>query len=244
MDALYNHIVLGQLALIDGLIFLLCIFLCQEDLHRHERTVFGDDLPGAVLVGEFQALLIEEQGDLCTYGLSGACRHGEFRTPITLPVNRLCSFLIGKSIDVDLVRHHKCRIKTQAEVSDDLILIGLVLILRQEIRSPGKCDLVDVFFHFLRGHAKTVIDEFQSLLIRIYQNLHLRFIFIRKSILSHHVQLLQLGDGIASIGDQLTEENIMIGIKPLLDNRKNIVAVDRKISMFFVHISTAFLYLI
>ena len=89
-------------------------------------------------------------------------------------------------------------------------------------------DLVDILFHFICRHTKSVIDELQSLLIRVHQNLYLRFIFLRKCILTHHIQLLQLGDGIASVGNQFTEENIVVRIQPFFNNRENIVAVNGK----------------
>ena len=43
---------------------------------------------------------------------------------------------------------------------------------------------------------------------------------------AHDFQLLQLCDRIAAVGYQLTVEDIVIGIQPLLYNRKNVFAVD------------------
>ena len=228
MDMLYNYIILGQFTLIDGFIFLLPVFFCQINVNRHKGTVFADHLTGTVLVGKLQALLIQEQGNLGTNGLLLAGYHGELRTTVTLPVYRLCSLFIGKSINMHLICYHECGIESQSKMTDNLILICLVLILCQEIRCAGKCNLVDILFHFICSHAKSVIDELQSLLIRVHQNLYLRFIFLRKCILTHHIQLLQLGDGIASVRNQFTEENIVVRIQPFFNNRENIVAVNGK----------------
>ena len=44
-------------------------------------------------------------------------------------------------------------------MSDDLIGIRFILVLLYEVRCTGKSDLVDVFFNFIEGHSKSVIDE-------------------------------------------------------------------------------------
>ena len=188
MDALYHHIILSQLALLDGLILLLCVFFRQENLHRHKGAVLGNHFPCPVLIGELHALLVQKESNLGTHCVSCALSHGKLRASVTLPVNRLCSLFIGKGINVHLISHHKCRIEAQSKMPDDLVLVGLVLVLSQEVRSAGECDLIDIFLHFLRRHAKTVVDEFQSLLIRVHHNLHLGLVLVRKTVLSHHIQ--------------------------------------------------------
>ena len=60
---------------------------------------------------------------------------------------------------MDLIRNHECGIKAQAEMTDDLIVIGLVLIFLNEISRAGKGDLVDVLLHLVRRHAESVIDK-------------------------------------------------------------------------------------
>ena len=85
--------------------------------------------------------------------------HIEFGATIAGPVNRSSPLFIGKGIDGYLVRYHKCGVEAQSEVSDDLIVIGLVLVLLNEVRCTGKGDPVDVFLHFIGRHTETVIDE-------------------------------------------------------------------------------------
>ena len=50
---------------------------------------------------------------------------------------------------------------------DDLILACLVLVLRKEIGSAGKCDLVDVLLDLIRGHTDTVVDDRERLLLGV-----------------------------------------------------------------------------
>ena len=141
-------------------------------------------------------------------------------------MNRLCVFLIRKSIDRNLVRYHECRIETQTEMTDDLVFVCLVLIFCQEILCTGKCDLVNVLFHFLGSHTDTIILDGDRLVLGINGNLNLILRLPRLLILAHQRQLFQLRDRVASVGNQLTIENIMIGIKPFLNDRENILAVD------------------
>ena len=111
-------------------------------------------------------------------------------------------------------------------MTDDLIVICLVLVFFDEVSSTGKCDLTDIFFDFVRSHTKTVIDEFQSLCIRIYDNLDLWSVILRKLVFTHHFKLFQFGNGVTAVTDQLAVENVMVGIEPFLDDRKKIIAVD------------------
>ena len=59
--------------------------------------------------------------------------HVELRTAVALPMNRLRTVLIRQRVDVYLVRHHECRIESQAEMTDNLILVCLVLILLDKV---------------------------------------------------------------------------------------------------------------
>ena len=111
-------------------------------------------------------------------------------------------------------------------MSDDLILVGLILILGNKIRSAGKCDLVDIFLHLVRRHTDTVIGDFDRLFLGMDLYVDPRLKIIRQGIFPHHIQLFQLCDRVASVGDQLPIKNILIGIQPLFNNRKNIIAVN------------------
>ena len=124
------------------------------------------------------------------------------------------------------IRHHKCRIEAQSEVADHVILRRLVLIFLQELCCAGKCDLGNILLHLVSGHTKTIIDKLQRLFLRVDLHLDRRLIVVRKLVLTHHIQLFQLGDRVASIGNHLTDENIMIRINPFLYNWKNVFTAN------------------
>ena len=124
------------------------------------------------------------------------------------------------------VRNHKCRVESQTKMSDHLIICRFIFIFLKELGCSGKCDLCDIFFYLFRSHSQTIINKLQRLLFRIHQYLDLAFVIVRKLIFSHHIQLFQLRDRIAAIGNELSHKNVMIRIHPFLNDRKNIVAID------------------
>ena len=125
------------------------------------------------------------------------------------------------------VCNHKCRVESQTEMADHVVLCRLVLIFFQELGGAGKSNLSNILFHFIRRHSKTVINKFHSLLFWIYDNFDLRSISLRKFIFSHHIQLFQFCDRITSVGDHLPDKNIMIRIYPFFYDRKYILTVNR-----------------
>ena len=50
-------------------------------------------------------------------------------------------------------------------MSDDLLIASLVLVLVDEVRRTGKCDLVDIFLDLFLCHTDTVISEGYGLVV-------------------------------------------------------------------------------
>ena len=151
--------------------------------------------------------------------------------------------LIGQRVDGHAVCDHESGVKAQAEMTDDLVIIGLVLILLQEILRAGKGDLVDVLVHLVLSHAETIVCEADAFLVGADLYLDRILFSLRLAEIADQGQLLQLRDRVAAVGHHFTHENIVIGIKPLFYNRKDIVAVDRKIAAFCRHIKSPLVFL-
>ena len=131
--------------------------------------------------------------------------------------------------------HHKCRIKTKSEMTDNLIVICLVLVFLNEICRTWKSDLVDILLHLVRCHAKSGINKFECFLLWIDNDMDILLDIWRILILSHHLQFFQFGDGVTAVWDQLSVKDIVVWIQPLLDNWKNIFAVDGQASALLCH---------
>ena len=225
-DMLYNSICVKNIILVDCVILRLCICLGEEDLYRHERTISLKHFSCTVLVCKFKTILIQEQCDLTSNCCLISFLHLILCTALTCPVYRLCAFFIRKSINLNFVCYHECRIESKSEVSNHLIVCCLVFIFLKELCCTGKCDLSNILLNFLSCHTKSVIDKLHCFLFWIDNYFNLRFIIFREFIFSHHVQLFQLSDRITSVGYEFTYKDIMIGINPFLDNRKNVFAVN------------------
>ena len=226
VDMLYHNVVIAKIFFIDGLIFLRCVCLGEENFHRHEGTVFFNDFSYTVFVGEFQAVFIQIQGDLGSDNSSVAVLHRIFGASVAFPVYRSSTLFIGKRVDVDIICNHECRIEAKTEMTDHLICVGFILILLKKFRCAGKGDLSNVLLHLVGGHTDTVIDKFQGFVFRVHNDLNPGLIVLRKFIFTHSIQLFQLGDCIAAVGDKLADKDVVVGIHPFLYYRENIITVD------------------
>ena len=159
MDVLYDHVILFQISLVDGLILLLRVCLTKEDLYRHKRTVLLKHFPDTVFVGEFNTVLIQKQGDLRSYAILISLIHLILCTAVADPMYRSCALLIRQSIDVHLVRHHERGIKTKSKVTDHVVFRSLIFIFFKELCSAGERNLRNILLHFVGSHTKSVICE-------------------------------------------------------------------------------------
>ena len=209
-NMLYNFICLQYIRFINHLILWLCICLGQKNLNRHEGAIFFQNFSYTIFVGKFQTILIQIQRNLCTYFCFISILHLILCTTIAYPMYRHCIRLIRTCINMHLISHHKCGIKSQTEMSDHLIICCLIFILFQKLCCTGKCNLCNIFFYFICSHTNTGINKFQSLLFRIYNNLNLSLVILRQFILTHHIQLFQLRDCITTVRYQFSDKNIMV----------------------------------
>ena len=134
--------------------------------------------------------------------------------------------LVGQRVNGYLVGNHKRGIEAKSEMTDNLVLIGFVLVLLHEILDAGECNLVNVLVNLILGHAKSVVCDLDGLVIWVHGHLDFVLQILRSFILSHEFQLLKLGNGIAAVADQLPVENVMVRVQPFLDYRENIFACN------------------
>ena len=139
-----------------------------------------------------------------------------------------CALLVGKRIDGNLVGNHECGVESESEMTDNLVIVCLVFVFLDEIRRSGERDLVDILLYFVSRHSETVIGKGHRFLLGAYNHIDARLIIKRSFILAHHFKFLELSDRITSVGDQFSDENVVIRIQPFLDNRENILAVNGK----------------
>ena len=157
----------------------------KEYLHGHEGAILLNHLTSPHLVEELLAVIVDVKGDLRPHFRAGAVLHRELHALRALPVNRDGVLLIGEGIDRDAVSHHEGGVETESEMSDDLVLAGLVFISLHESSRSREGDVIDKSVHFVRGHAKTGIDETNRARLGIHDDVHTFLIALRQIILSH-----------------------------------------------------------
>ena len=184
-----NRILISQFILFNRLILGLCLCIVQENRNRHKGAVFVQYLSCTILIGKLIAVLIQIQSNRRSLLFLLAVLHLKGQTSVGLPVNRGASFFVRPGINGYLICNHKCRIKSQSEMADDLILIGFILIFFQEILSAGKSNLVNILLYLFCSHAQSVICHGNRLFIWIYSHLNLIFQILRTGILAHQLQL-------------------------------------------------------
>ena len=130
------------------------------------------------------------QDNLCTNRIFIAGAHLKCQAAVRLPVNSLCALLIRQRMDFRRIGNHENRIESQTEMSDNLLIICLILILFQKISRSGKGNLIDILFHFFRRHPQTIIGKGNRLFLRINFYVNSCLIVVRKRHFTHKFQFL------------------------------------------------------
>ena len=110
--------------------------------------------------------------------------------------------------------------------------IGLFLILIEKFLCAGKSNLCDILFDFFLGHADTVIGNRDRLCLSIEGDVNAggSAVILGFTDLAQAAVLL---DSIAGIGDYFTDKNILVGIEPFFDDRKQIFRINCNLTFSF-----------
>ena len=117
-------------------------------------------------------------------------------------------------------------------MADDVA--NLVLVLLQELAGAGERNLVDVFVNLFFCHADTVIDNLEGLGFLVQLNAHIQLaqLFFVVAARGQRFHLLR---GVHGIGHQFAEENLVVTVQELFDNRENVLGGYTNLS-FVCHI--------
>ena len=157
--------------------------------------------------------------------------HRVLRITLAAPVNRLGVLLIRKREDLHFLADHEGGIETETEMADDSLCAVFVFVYK--LLRTGERDLVDVFIHLLGGHSDTMVGNGQGLLGLINTYAHAKVAQITLHFTNGR-QSLQFLRSIDGIGDQLTQEDLVIRIQKFLDDGEDIIT--RHPNITFTHI--------
>ena len=118
---------------------------------------------------------------------------------------------IGPADDGNAVADHKGGVEAHAELTDDIhILLRLVLLFKGKGTALG--DGAQIVFQLFPGHAAAVVRQCQGALILIGNDVDGKLIpgYVRQ--LLGQRAAVQLVDRVAGVGDQLPQEDFLMGV--------------------------------
>ena len=111
-------------------------------------------------------------------------------------------------------------------MTNDLVRICLAFIFFKELARSRKSDLSNIFLDFFLGHTDAVVDEFECLIIRIDDDMHLILRAHFRPEFADALKFFEFCYGIARICNLLTDKDVMVRIEPFLNDRQHVFAVD------------------
>ena len=124
------------------------------------------------------------------------------------------------------------------------ICVVVPLVFLDEIQGAGQRDAANVFFDLFFAHADSVVRHGQSLFLLVQCDAN-SVVFTVGDVpdFSQGDQTLELCNGIRGVGNDFTQENILIGVQPFFDNRENMLCFDGNTALFFCFIDFTHLYI-
>ena len=202
--------------------------LAEGDGHGQEAAVLLQQGLDLRILGVFERILREVQHDgraavACLVSLL----HLELGRPGAAPMYGFRTLFIGFRENLDLVRHHECRVESQSEMSDN----GLVLILLHELLGAREGDLVDVFVHLLGRHADAAVGHGERFLLLVGGDADRHVAQIALGLADRREGFQLLG-GVHGVRNQLAQENFMVRVEEFLDDGENVLRRNSDFSVF------------
>ena len=120
-----------------------------------------------------------------------------------------------------LIGHHKGGVEAHAELTDDINVLVLVVLL--EIQRTGVCDGAQILLQLFLGHTDAVILHGQDAVFLIAGDEDAEIALVHAHGGVGQALIVQLINGVRSIGNQLPQEDLFIGID----------GVDHHVHQFF-----------
>ena len=131
----------------------------------------------------------------------------------------------------DAAGNHEGGVEAHAELTDDVDVLGFVVLL--EVQAAAAGDGAQVLFQLFPGHADAVIGQSQGavFLVQLQQDLII-LLFGGDAVVGQALEI-ELVDGVTGVGDQLTQENLLVGIDGMDHHVQQLFAFGLK--FFYSH---------
>ena len=117
----------------------------------------------------------------------------------------------GLGFDGDFLRHHKRRIKTDAELTDDVVVV-VDLLIGFEIKAAALGDGAKVVFQLFRRHADACVFNGDGARVAVWRQTDVVIVLVEGAVFVAERLVINLVDGVAGVRDQLAQENFTVGV--------------------------------
>ena len=214
---------------------LTALFALHLDGVAHIVAVLLDDGHDAVLVEEVVVVVglrvgLDVEDDVGTGSLLLSRLKLIAVSTAGLPLPGLVG-AVSLGDDRHFVSHHEGRVEADTELTDDVDVLVLVVLL--EVEGAGVGDGAEVLLQLFPGHADAVIGDGQgaAVLVAGEQDAEIAFVHADRSV--GQALIIQLVDGVRSVGDQLAQENFLVGVDGVDHHVHQLFALGLK--FFFRH---------
>ena len=112
--------------------------------------------------------------------------------------------------NLHLVRHHKCRIKSHAELTD-YFHVGSIFHALFECLAAAFSNSTEVVFQLVGAHAHTVVLYREGTCRFVCGNLHFQTASVQTGTVGKAL-IRQLIQSVACVGNKFTQENVLVGV--------------------------------
>ena len=204
---------------VGGLFRLTGLFHSHLDGEAHIVGVFFHQALQGVLAEELVivlalGVLLDVQHDLGAGRFLGALGDGIAVRAGGLPLPGLVA-AIGPGGDGDLIRHHKGGVEAHAELADNVHIALFTLFFRQlllELQRAALCDGAKVALQLLPGHADAVVLDGEGASVLVRRQPDGEVAPAETHLVIGQGSIGQLVDGVAGVGDQLPEKDLLMGV--------------------------------
>ncbi len=177
-----------------------------------------DDLPDIIRVQKLLFVRLEVQGHVRAAAVLAHRLDGEIALAVRLPAHALVGRVAGQPRNYrHLVRDHEGGVEADAELADQLRPL-LRLEARQKRARARPGDGAEVLDGQVARHAEAVVGHRERVFLLVEGDLDLPVLVAFQLVLVLERIELELVDGVAGVGDQLAQEDFLVGIKRMGDD--------------------------
>ena len=137
----------------------------------------------------------------------------------------------GAADHSDPAGHHEGGVEAHAELTDDVDVLGLVVLF--EVQAAAAGDGAQVLLQLLLGHTDAVIGQGQGAVCLIQLQQDLVILFLGGDAVVGQALEIKLVDGVAGVGDQFAQEDLLVGVDGMDHHIQQLFAFGLK--FFYSH---------